>query len=186
MKENNGSKANSTGNNLEQTVVDLLKRSGKGYDVRIMTYNDYEKYRKFNKTDIYSSDFDKMVFIVKNWPYVSVYSSGDKTRRGRTEIVFIKGKEKPIRIECKWQQADGSVHEKYPYTIMSLYNCPEDRCILIYAGDAIVDDAIGWLKNESQCQHLNIDSQGNRRDKKEIKIYSLNEFMKWVNDGMIW
>lgn len=178
-------KANDTGLYLERQIrCDMETNLKKKYrDVHVCSYRDYQKLCKMSSKYIEPCS---EAYIVKNWPYDAIYSTSKQQRSSRTEYVLIRGKDEPIRIECKWQQSDGSVYEKYVYTIMSLYRAPEQRIIIVYAGPKILEAAIIWLKEEAQKQLHNIDEYGKRRPNKDIRIMSRDEFTAWTNNGLRW
>ncbi len=181
-------KANDTGSNFEDVILDLLKRNlDKRYtSVHVGTYKDYQQYLKQSDKYVEPPDRSQEAHVIRNWPYESMYSNEDKLKKSRTEYVVKCGLDDPIRIECKWQQVDGSVSEKYPYTIMNLYKSPEQIIVFVYEGKGISEGAIKWLKSESQNQFHNLDNQGNRLPKKDIRVMDLAEFITWINDGMRW
>jgi hypothetical protein len=54
-----------------------------------------------------------------------------------------------LHVECKWQSAQGSVDEKYVFTMLTLENFQRPS-ILILAGPAARKDAIEWLRSRAK------------------------------------
>lgn len=53
-----------------------------------------------------------------------------------------------IRIECKWQQAAGSVDEKLPYLYLNTIEAmPENSIMILIDGAGWKAGAIQWLKD---------------------------------------
>ena len=74
-----------------------------------------------------------------------------------------------IIIESKWQQAGGSVDEKYPYLIINIQTRYPHKTILILDGSGYKKGAEEWIRSEV----------GNNL----IAVYSMAEFQTWVNKG---
>lgn len=73
-------------------------------------------------------------------------------------------------IEAKWQQTGGSVDEKYPYLVLNIqlkYPCPT---VLVLDGGGYKKGAEKWMRSQA----------GNG---KLLKVFSMNEFAAWVNNG---
>jgi len=75
-----------------------------------------------------------------------------------------------LAIESKWQQKAGSNDEKFPYLVTNIKNqfpCP---AIVVVDGNGQKAGAIRWIKNQV--------------DEKLIGVYSLAEFISYVNYDM--
>jgi len=86
----------------------------------------------------------------KNVPYVSIYGTNC-----RSEFVLqFQGRE--IRIECKYQEAAGSVDEKLPYLMLNFTReVPEEETIIITEGDGFRSGALKWLREsclQTKCK----------------------------------
>jgi hypothetical protein len=55
-----------------------------------------------------------------------------------------------LHIECKWQSAQGSVDEKYVFTMLTLEGF-ERPSLFILAGPGARKDAIEWLRNRARA-----------------------------------
>lgn len=76
-----------------------------------------------------------------------------------------------IRIECKWQQSQGSVDEKFPYLYLNCIQAmPEREIILLIDGNGYKPGALAWLKQAVASQ-----------DAKLIHVFNLVEFLVWAN-----
>lgn len=159
MPRTQGNRANSSGNVLEQTVVSTFK--AKGFEV--------VKYRAWlSCPEQYGTEL-----LLENVPYQNIYG-----HPGKTEFLLKSQKHRlEIRIECKWQQTAGSVDEKFPYLYLNCINSmPEEKIIIIIDGGGYRDGALQWLKN---MIHDGLYQNG---DQKDIRVFSLVEFMSWAND----
>jgi|SaaInlStandDraft_6_1057023.scaffolds.fasta_scaffold55625_2 hypothetical protein len=153
-----GRLANKQGNLLESTVKDIF--ISKGFTLK--KYKDY-----------LSSDTDIDNLILTNAPYTSIYK-----HNGKTEFL-IKSLHYNllIRIECKWQQSQGSVDEKLPYLYLNcVESMPEDNIMIVIDGNGFKKGAVEWLKEAaSERKFLPSDST------KKIQVFTLTEFLVWAN-----
>ena len=61
--------------------------------------------------------------LVRRVPYQSIYG-----HRGVTEFLAVSASRGlAVRIECKWQQSQGSVDEKFPYLYLNCRPCLSTR-----------------------------------------------------------
>jgi hypothetical protein len=149
-----------SGNTLEKTVIAVLQTKG----FQVATYRDWKKApEKFGKE-----------LLLKHAPYNSIYNHD-----GRTEFLLKSEKyQLEIRIECKWQQVNGSVDEKLPYLYLNaIEKMPEKHIVVIIDGQGWKRGAIEWLK-EAALEKKYTDSTNCN---KKIEILSLSEFMTWSN-----
>lgn len=98
-------------------------------------------------------------------PYTNLYGG-----QSRSEFVLCDIHGEAIRIEAKWQQAAGSVDEKFPYMFLSLLQVPELHIIIVQDGGGARPDAARWLREEAKKQTA-----------KRIDVFNMQEFMLWVN-----
>ncbi|WP_417022461.1 PD-(D/E)XK nuclease superfamily protein, partial [Bilophila wadsworthia] len=92
--------------------------------------------------------------------------------RGVTEFLAVSASRGlAIRIECKWQQSQGSVDEKFPYLYLNCIQAmPEREIILLIDGNGYKPGALAWLKQAVASQ-----------DAKLIHVFNLVEFLVWAN-----
>ena len=104
MTMTQGSFANSSGTNLERTIIATL--DSKGFDT--VPYRQWVK-----KPEKYGTEL-----LLRNVPFTTIYN-----HPGKSEFLLQSAKYGlEVRIECKWQQSPGSVDEKFPYLYL---NCVE-------------------------------------------------------------
>ena len=105
--------------------------------------------------------------LVRRVPYQSIYG-----HRGVTEFLAVSASRGlAIRIECKWQQSQGSVDEKFPYLYLNCIQAmPEREIILLIDGNGYKPGALAWLKQAVASQ-----------DAKLIHVFNLVEFLVWAN-----
>jgi hypothetical protein len=75
-------------------------------------------------------------------------------------------------IESKWQQAGGSVDEKYPYLVLNIqmeYKCPT---ILVLDGGGYKKGAEAWVRSQAGNGNL-------------LHVFNMSEFATWVNKNHI-
>ncbi len=154
-----GSYANSSGNTLEQTIIAVFY--SKGFE--IVSWRELR-----DKPEDYGSDL-----LIRNVPFKSIYGHDS-----RSEFVAVSTKyNMNIRIECKWQQSNGSVDEKFPYLYLNcIERMPEENIFIIVGGGGAKAGAIEWLKDAAQKGlYLPPDS------KKFIRVMTLEDFITWAN-----
>jgi hypothetical protein len=153
-----GRLANKQGNLLESTVKDIF--ISKGFTLK--KYKDY-----------ISSETEIDNLILTNAPYTSIYKHNGKTEF----LVKSHHYNLSVRIECKWQQSQGSVDEKLPYLYLNcVESMPEDNIMIVIDGNGFKKGAVEWLKEAaSQRKFLPTDS------KKKIQVFTLTEFLVWAN-----
>lgn len=155
-----GGLANSSGGTLEQTIIGTLQ--SKGFKV-IM-------YRKYIKEP---EKYGKEV-LLRNVPYETIYKHA-----GNTEFLLLSQKYGiKVRIECKWQQASGSVDEKFPYVYLNCIEAmPEQDIIIIAEGGGAKPGALEWLRNAAKNKLYT--NETNRQ--KNVRVMRLVEFLQWAN-----
>lgn len=154
-----GNAANSSGNVLEQTVISTM--TAKGFVS--VSYSEWVKH-----PDAYDGEL-----LLKNVPYDTIYG-----HNGKTEFLLksaSRGLE--IRIECKWQQAAGSVDEKFPYLYLNcVETMPESHIIILVDGGGYKQGAINWLNTAVNSRRYQSQNNG-----KIIQVMNLVEFIRWAN-----
>ena len=156
---NNGGRANRTGSTLENTVEDLLIRHG--YEITSIT--DWPPQLPAGRRY-----YARQVKLG-----VSIYGS---PRRMDFAIWGAKRFPTGLIIECKWQQRAGSVDEKFPFSVLNIEKSKRDfgvPSVIIIDGGGYKDTSLDWLKEQ-------VNELGGLQD-----VFSLNEFIRQVNDGYL-
>ena len=155
-----GSLANSSGNTLEQAIVSTL--SSKGFTV--VRHRDW-----LRNPARYGSEL-----LLRNVPYQSIYGHAAKTEFViRSERYSLE-----TRVECKWQQSNGSVDEKFPYLYLNcLEGMPEEHIIIVLDGGGAKHGAVNWLKQACTEKLYTTPANQNKR----IDVMSLSDFLAWAN-----
>lgn len=164
-----GSYANSSGNTLESTVRSVLESKG----FKCFKYSEYSNYKR-NHTPEQIRDRYGTELLLKNVPFTTIYG-----HPGKTEFLLRSAKyDLEIRIECKWQEASGSVDEKFPYVYLNAIEAmPEKDIIIIADGGGAKPGSIQWLKTVAANKMYIPES----KQDKNIKVMSLSEFIRWTN-----
>ena len=150
-KISQGSKANKNGHICEQTITPVLKE----YGFILINYKEYT-----HNLAIYKNYKE---LAITSFPFTSIYNG-----KGKTEYV-LKSKRigHDVRIECKWQQAAGSVDEKFPYLYLNcVYGYPESEIWLLIDGNGYKKEARKWLEQVINDRWLIKD------DKKIIRLFT--------------
>lgn len=74
-------------------------------------------------------------------------------------------------IESKWQQASGSVDEKFPYLVENIKKQYPYKTLIVIDGGGYKRKALEWMKKQV--------------DDKLIGVYGMDEFQERVNKGEI-
>lgn len=162
MAETPGGYASTQGNTLENLVKTIF--TSHGFEVV-----PYSAYIKTKSKHIFGNEL-----LLTNMPYETIYG-----HRGKTEFLIVSEKYKcNIRVECKWQQSNGSVDEKLPYLYLNaIETMPEDFIIIVIDGKGWKNGAIRWLKDAvKERKYITPESQNKR-----IEVFSLPEFLTWAN-----
>jgi hypothetical protein len=75
-------------------------------------------------------------------------------------------------VECKWQQAGGSVDEKLPYLNLNIQNCYPSPTVVLIDGEGMKKGAIDWLSRQ-------VNSNPNL-----LAVHNLTHFMIWANNHL--
>lgn len=132
MSKTAGSIANQNGKKLE----DIIESSILSY-LNVCSEN-------YSKTD------ERENILLKNAPYDSIY--GGKCRS--EFLLCYEGRR--IRIECKTQNAHGSVDEKLPYLFNNMTLKNDEESIVILEGNGFRPGARDWLIHESKGTKLSV------------------------------
>ena len=139
--EQGGAIANRQGNILEQQVRQAFASHG----FREVSFAEYEKIASGSTLP----GVPVPDLLVRRVPYQSIYG-----HRGVTEFLAVSASRGlAIRIECKWQQSQGSVDEKFPYLYLNCIQAmPEREIILLIDGNGYKPGALAWLKQAVASQ----------------------------------
>lgn len=126
-----GTKANYTGNVLENFIENRLNERG-------YTYVDKKKF----KPAIYLGQpiYTRQMVICKG-----IYGTDVKC-----DFILFHPEKHPecLIIESKWQQSSGSVDEKYPYLVLNIQMKYPHKAIIVLDGDGYKKGALDWLKTQ--------------------------------------
>lgn len=155
-----GKNSNTTGSQLEVAVKTVL--CGKGFE--LVNYRVWDK----NK-EKYGEEL-----LLENVPFITVYE-----HKGNTEFLLISKKYNlQIRIECKWQQTNGSVDEKLPYLYLNTIEAmPEKSIMILIDGAGWKAGSIKWLKDAVIQKKYTTE----KNNDKKIFVFNLAEFFTWAN-----
>lgn len=158
MPQNNGNRANHTGNTLEQFVEDKLIRCG---------YTLFPNHRDqlfANRQAVGGKQYSKQVPCG-----TSIY----ETQR-KCDFLVLNQEKFPdgLIIECKWQQSNGSVDEKYPFTVFNILKIGVPTIILLDGG-GYKPAAMRWLKGQANPTRA------------LTGVYNMAEFQTLVNNGFL-
>jgi len=159
-RKTQGGFASSTGNTLERTITGTLE--SKGFEV--IFHREWKK-----DPSRYGNEL-----LLKNVPFSTIYG-----HKGFTEFLLKSesyGLE--VRIECKWQQASGSVDEKFPYLYLNcLEKMPETTIFIVVDGGGAKEGAVQWLRDAAKTKKFT-DALSSQKD---IRVMNLVEFLTWAN-----
>lgn len=152
-----GRQAKQNGRILEQTILPLLQAKG----FVPVSYSDYQR----------SPENFAGELVLTHVPYTTIYGAS-----GYSEFVIrSNSRNLLIRVECKWQQAQGSVDEKFPFVYLNAIEAyPESMVFLIVDGGGARQGAVDWLKSAVRQKRF-------RREEcaKDIRVLSVAEFIAW-------
>ena len=156
MTRQGGSLANRQGSILEQQVRQTFVSHG----FKDVCFKEYARYGHQLGEDL----------LVRRVPYRSIYGHD-----GVTEFLAVSRRLGfAIRIECKWQQSQGSVDEKFPYLYLNCIEAmPEREIFLLVDGNGYKSGALAWLKKAAAEQSV-----------KTIHVFNLVEFLIWANKAL--
>ncbi len=159
-----GRTASRNGNQLELFVMHTLEAKG----FLIVPYRQWCQRPKSNQ-DV----------LVRRVPCQTIYG-----KTTHTEFVLHSprlGSSAPIRIECKWQQANGSVDEKFPYMYLNALNAPEPTIVFLIDGGGAKPEAVQWLQNACHqgWGHSLASSV------KTLWVWNMSDFFAWVNRNFL-
>lgn len=155
---NSGKRANKSGNRLEQFVEHILQQEG---------YKEFWNHKEQvfeNRHAVGGKQYAKQVPCG-----MSIY----ETKRKCDFLVINKEKfPEGLIIECKWQQSNGSVDEKYPFALFNIFKIGVPTIILLDGG-GYKPSAMKWLKEQADPK------------KALIGVYDMAEFQRQVNNDLL-
>ncbi|MEC7163473.1 MAG: PD-(D/E)XK nuclease superfamily protein [Pseudomonadota bacterium] len=154
MSETGGGRANQSGRSLEKMVEGLLLGHG---------------YGKVSKREIQKH-------IIAGEPvFTTQYMIGQTIYNTDLKIDFFVYHPSKfpdgLIIECKWQQAGGSVDGKYPYLVANLLK-NQKASVIVLDGDGYRPGAKRWLEDQAL-----------KNDK--LRVFDLISFTQWANSGSL-
>lgn len=153
-----GARANKSGNRLENFVGQILQQEG------YQEFWDHKEQIFTNRKTVGGKQFAKQVPCG-----TSIY----ETKRKCDFLVLNKDKfPDGLIIECKWQQSNGSVDEKYPFTIFNVFKIGVPTVILLDGG-GYKPAAMKWLKDQANPKRA------------LIAVWNMAEFQTEVNNGFL-
>jgi hypothetical protein len=149
MARNSGKTATRTGGKLERVVENALRDEG------------YTKVKTTDGTLSQVKTFAKGPAIAK-----TIYGTTWKPDYLCCTPVYPR-----LLIECKWQQVNGSVDEKYPFLLQNIL-LTKIPTIIVIDGGGMKEGAVDWLRSQVDGTIL-------------LGVYSMREFHQMVNDEQI-
>ena len=154
MMENSTTNANNSKKQLESFVENSLLSLG---------YTEFQG----EKVDA-SKDYE----IIKDKQFIRQFKVGQTIYETSYIVDFfvVNRKKFPgnLAIECKWQQASGSVDEKYPYLVLNLVKADIPALILL-DGKGYKAGAKKWLEETAESDNILLGVWDLARFKKEVK-----------------
>lgn len=152
------SHANHTGNRLEIFVENTLKEHG---------YTEFWNHKEqvfANRDAIGGKQYSKQA------PVGETIFGGVR----KADFLVINQEKFPhgLLIETKWQQARGSVHEKYPLLVYNILKTGVPTVVLLDGG-GYSKKAEAWLKDQASPSRA------------LIAVWDMAEFQKQVNNGFL-
>lgn len=152
-KTSQGGRAVQTGNTLERFVLHILEDK------------KYEAIPK--KRFLAACILEQPLYTTQIYIGDSIYG-----RPLKVDFMLYHPEKHPNKliIECKWQQGPGTTDEKYPYNVLNIrevYPCP---AIILLDGAGFRSGAGAWLRAQVDGEKL-------------LHVFSMAEFMTWVNNG---
>ncbi len=143
MKENpimsQGTRANYTGNSLEEVIENMLKK--KGY-----TFVDKKKFDAARY--IGQPVFTKQFPIAKSIYETDIFCDF---------IIFHPIKHpNTLAIESKWQQSAGSVDEKFPFLVLNIRERYPCGTIIVLDGGGYKKGAERWLRQQKDTKLIHV------------------------------
>lgn len=146
--------ANHNGNQLERFIEERLVQAG-----YVFVSRDRFRAATYLEQPLYSRQFP----VGK-----SIYET-----ETHCDFVLFHPDKHPgsLIIESKWQQSEGSVDEKYAYTILNIKERYPHQTILLLDGGGYKKQTEAWIRKQV--------------DAKLLHVFNMTEFQRWANQGGI-
>ncbi len=142
------------GNKLENFIEHTLGELG---------YKFIEKSKFFPGIYLQQSIYSKQVYVCRSIYDTAIYCDF---------ILYHPEKhERCLIIESKWQQARGSVDEKYPYLMLNIQHKYPHKTLLVIDGGGYKKNALKWLKSQ-----VGDNLRG---------VFNMEDFKAWAHKGNI-
>lgn len=154
MAKSGGTRANLSGKRLEEFVADKLEELG------------YE----FIETRLFfpAHELEQPIYTRQIETGIDIYG---KTRRVDLILYHPELWLDCLVVQCKWQSSGGSVHEKYPFEVLSIQQGEFDTIILLDGG-GYHKGAKQWLLNQAGKNRLK-------------HVFDMGEFSRFASQGRL-
>jgi hypothetical protein len=159
-KKSQGAQANSNGRIFECLIEAMMVQKG----FQVVAYQDYAL-----NPEMYGDNL-----LIREAPYRNLYGGEAKSE------FLLKSAEQglDVRIECRWQQASGSVDEKFPYLfINSVEYAPEPNVWICVGGGGARPAAVSWLRREAAARPY----PRAAHPAKEVRVFTIEELLVMLN-----
>lgn len=165
-----GTRANAQGHLFENIMLPIFQ----GNDFSVFQHSEIQK----NPSMLNGIDR----YVIRNVPFTTIYAQSGKTEFVIYDNTAISSSGntycRTVRVEAKWQQAAGSVDEKYPYMLLNgIYQYPEKEIIFVVDGGGYKPGARRWLQDQIDNDWL----QYKEIQHKSIQLMTIAEFVAWFN-----
>jgi len=128
---------------------------------------------KANSSGMFAERMVAEVLRAKGWSYRKQMVVGTSIygHKLRADLVVDPRPKLPLGlvIECKWQDAAGSVDEKFPYVVENIRaNAYGHPVVIIVGGGKAKPGAVRWLAMQQLAES------------RLLGVFSIEEFMTWV------
>lgn len=133
-----------------------------------------------SKDMIRKNGFGEDIIFTDNLNYIDIMGL---LKRPRSEFIVKPSMSREVRVICRWLNAEGgSVIEKLPKLMEDAKKCyPQEEIIFILDGE-------GYDKGNSNTMtpRKYLENEAEKAIGKTIKVWTLEQFDKWVKSGMMW
>ncbi len=156
-----GGRANSSGNVLETTIEGTLL--GHGYSAIDCNLPKKQRLGFLLSCNKLQKRYARQVYIGQGIYDTNIYVD--------FYIIGSSSISSGLIIECKWQQAGGSVDEKLPYLNLNIQYCYPVPAIVLIDGGGMKPKAVSWLSAQTALnQNL-------------LAVHNISSFIKWSNNN---
>ncbi|WP_276748070.1 PD-(D/E)XK nuclease superfamily protein [Chlorogloeopsis fritschii] len=162
MIRTQGARANKSGEILENHVETTLRAHGY---FQVCSHVPKKQRREFILTStLLPKRYAKQVYIGTGIYQTDIYVD--------FYVVGLSTMPSGLIIECKWQESEGSVDEKFPYLNLNIQYSYPAPTIIVIGGEGMREGAIDWLKERETDNH-NL-----------LAVHSLDRFIAWANQHL--